>query len=399
MMTSARIELTRLDDDFFADPHRQYALLRAEQPVARVAHPSGWNFWLITRYDDVRAALTEPKLHKNGREFEALIGREGTIFTADFDRQMLSTDPPDHTRLRKLVSKAFTGRAIAKLRPRIEEITSGLLDAMDAGPLRVDLMEALAVPLPITVICELLGIPAADREKFRHWTNVLFDAKRGESYGDAQRAMGEYLSDLVDTKLAHPRDDMLSAIVKATENADRLTREEALGTAFLLLIAGHETTVNLIGNGTLALLNHPDQLAQLKADPALVPGAVEELLRYNSPLHLTTLRFTAEPTTLGGVEIPAGKVVLVSLAAANHDSEHYADPDSLDIRREASHLAFGHGIHYCLGAPLARLEGEIAFTRLLERFPNLALDADPAELVWRPSMLFRGLEALPVRVR
>jgi cytochrome P450 len=398
-MTGTQVEPIRLEEDFFSDPQRQYAILRRERPVVPVVAPSGWSYWLVTRYEDVRTALASPKLHKNGREYEAMIGQQDAGFDPVLDQQMLSADPPDHTRLRKLVNKAFTGRAIAALRPRIEEITAGLLDAMEAGPDRVDLLDAFAFPLPITVICELLGIPFEDRDDFRHWSNTLLQQGTEAAHQEAAHSMATYLGNLVNAKFAEPRDDMLSAIVQATEDSDRLSQQEAVGMAFLLLVAGHETTVNLIGNGTLALLNHPDQLAELKADPDLVPGAVEELLRYNGPINLATFRFTTEATTIGGVEIPAAQPVLVSLVSANRDADRYADADDLNVRREASHLAFGHGIHYCLGAPLARLEGQIAFTRLLARFPGLALDADPASLTWRPSTLIHGLEHLPVKLR
>ena len=398
-MTGTQTQPIWLDGDFISDPQRQYAVLRSEHPVARVTMPQGHSFWLVTRYEDVRAALTDPALHKNGRVYEAMIGQTEPGSPAALDEHMLSADPPDHTRLRKLVSKAFTARAIAALRPRIEEIAADLLDAMEKGPNTVDLLDAFAFPLPITVICELLGVPNVDRDEFRKWSNTLLQAGSSVDQQAAAQAMAGYLAALVEQKLANPADDVLSAIVQATENADRLSGSEAVAMAFLLLVAGHETTVNLIGNGTLALLGDPDQLAELTADPALAPGAVEELLRYNGPINMATFRFTAEATTIGGIEIPAGQMVLVSLAAANRDPDHYPEADRVDLRRAASHLAFGHGIHYCLGAPLARLEGEIAFTRLFERFPGLALDADPAELTWRPSTLLRGLERLPVRLR
>jgi cytochrome P450 len=311
---------------------------------------------------------------------------------------MLAADPPDHTRLRKLVGKAFTGRAIAALRPRIEQIAGELLDEMEAGPDRIDLLDAYAFPLPITVICELLGVPTDDRNDFRTWSNTLLQSADVAAHTAAGASMASYLTELVDERRARPTDDMLGAIVAASEDSDQLSRHEAISMAFLLLVAGHETTVNLIGTGTYALLRHPAQLDALRADPSLVPNAVEEFLRWDGPVHLATVRFTVEPTVIGGVEIPAGEVVLVSLTSANRDPSRWPDADQLDVRRQAaSHLAFGHGIHHCLGAPLARLEGDVAFTQLLARFPALSLDA--AELTWRPSTLIRGLTALPVRLR
>ena len=395
-MTSTTPARIMLDDDFLQDPQRQYTVLREEHPVARITTPQGFSFWLVTRYDDVRAALTNPALHKNGRAYEEMIGQDEPGTAVALDQHMLSADPPDHTRLRKLVSKAFTARAIAALRPRIEEIAAELLDAMEQGPDEVDLLDAYAFQLPITVICELLGVPTADRDKFRAWSSTLLQAGDAEDHQAAGQGLAGYLAALVEEKLADPAEDMLSAIVQATEDSDRLSGAEAVSMAFLLLVAGHETTVNLIGNGTLALLREPDQLARLVAEPELVPNAVEELLRYNGPINLATFRYTAEDTVLGELEIPAGQAVLVSLASANRDSDHYPGADQLDLRRAASHLAFGHGIHYCLGAPLARLEGEIAFTRLFERFPNLTLAEE--NLTWRPSTLIRGLERLPVRL-
>lgn len=401
-MTSAD-QYLRLGPEFYADPHADYAWLREERPVARVVTPLGSEVYLVTRYADARAALADPRLRKDNAEFRRLMderyGPSGRrTFQDALNEHMLAADPPDHTRLRKLVGKAFTGRAIAALRPRIEEIASSLLDEMEAGPDRVDLLDAYAFPLPITVICELLGVPLDDRDDFRGWSNTLLQSGAPAAHAEAGVAMASYLTGLVDERRERPTDDMLGAIVRATEDSDQLSRTEAISMAFLLLVAGHETTVNLIGTGTYALLRHPSQLDALRADPSLVPNAVEEFLRWDGPVHLATVRFTSSPTVVGGVEIPAGEVVLVSLTSANRDPRRYDAAEELDVRRQAAgHLAFGHGIHHCLGAPLARLEGEVAFTKLLERFPALALDAD--EFTWRPSTLIRGLDRLPVRLR
>ncbi|EXG81063.1 cytochrome P450 family protein [Cryptosporangium arvum] len=399
------MECLRLGPEFFTDPHADYSWIREQRPTSRVITPQGNEVWLVTRYADARAALADPALHKDNAEFHALAeARYGPIprheIKNEINSHMLAADPPDHTRLRKLVGKAFTARAIAALRPRIEEIAASLLDEMEAGPDRVDLLDAYAFPLPITVICELLGVSMGDRDDFRAWSNTLLQSADREAHTAAASSIAAYLTALVDERRAHPTDDMLGAIVAASAESDRLSRNEAISMAFLLLIAGHETTVNLIGTGTYALLRDPAQFAALRSDPALVPNAIEEFLRWDGPVHLATLRFTASPTVIGGVRIPAGEVVLVSLTSANRDPERWPDAETLDVRRPAtSHLAFGHGIHHCLGAPLARLEGEVAFTALLSRFPALALDADPSTLTWRPSTLIRGLDRLPVRLR
>jgi cytochrome P450 len=395
-----------LDAAFFADPHALYARLRVEEPVARAVTPVGLPVWLVTRYDDVREALTDPRLAKDADGFSRVLESKPlpsgsrVAFTQELNRHLLSTDPPDHTRLRKLVSRAFTVRAVAALRPQVEAIAGRLADRMAAGPAEVDLLDAFAFPLPMGVICELLGVPEGERTSFRRWSNTLL-ASDGtvDERTAAGTAMAGYLTALVAQKRARPADDVLSAIVAAAEDADRLSFDETVSMAFLLLVAGHETTVNLIGNGVLALLRRPDRLAELRADPALVPAAVEEFLRLDGPVNLATYRHTTAPVEVGGTTIPAGEVVLVSLASANRDPDHYAAPDELDLHREASHLAFGHGIHHCLGAPLARLEGEVAFRTLLARFPDLALAVDPGELTWRQSILMRGLTRLPVRLR
>jgi len=399
--------VVELDAGFFADPHDLYARLRAEDPVARARTPVGLPVWLVTRYDDARRALNDPRLAKDATGFARALDRhpvppEGrAVFAQELSRHMLSSDPPDHTRLRKLVNRAFTMRAIAGMRPRIEAIATGLADRMAAGPAEVDLLDAFAFPLPMSVICDLLGVPDAEREPFRRWSNTLLSSD-GEAVGRtaAGTAMAEYLTALVAEKRARPADDMLSAIVAASEDADRLSADETVSMAFLLLVAGHETTVNLIGNGVLALLSRPDRLAELRADLQLIPQAVEEFLRFDGPINLATFRHTTEPVEIGGVTIPPGEVVLVSLASADRDAGHFPAADDLDLHRDAAgHLAFGFGLHHCLGAPLARLEGEVAFRTLLARFPHLALAVEPDQLSWRSSILMRGLTRLPVRLR
>jgi cytochrome P450 len=314
---------------------------------------------------------------------------------------MLDTDPPDHERLRALVSKAFTPRLIERMRPRVQAIADGLLDAVqDSGGM--DLIDDYAFPLPITVIAELLGVPAEDRNNFREWSDAAVSGNASQEYLEEiliphMQAFTDYLRALFEEKHANPRDDLVSALVQAEEAGDKLSEDELLGMVFLLLVAGHETTVNLIGNGVLALLQHPDQLRKLKDDPSLIKPAVEELLRYDGPVETSTERFAREDVDMGGTVIPRGEMVLVVLAAADHDPERFSDPDDLDITRtDNRHLAFGKGIHHCLGAPLARMEGQIAISTLLRRMPNLRLKGSSESLSWRLGMILRGLRGLPV---
>jgi cytochrome P450 len=372
-----------------------------------VVLPRGLKVWAVTRYADAREALASQDLHKDMRPVQDLVARHntagtsGSAFGQDLAAHMLNSDPPDHTRLRRLVAATFTMRRVEQLRPRVEEITEDLLAGL-AGRDEADLVDDFAFPLPVTVISELLGVPYADRDDFRAWTAALLSTDGTEKIVEAGRAMAAYLRQLIAAKRATPVDDMLSALVHTRDetDGDRLTETELVSMAFLLLVAGHETTVNLIANGALALLNHPDQLAALRADPTLLPGAVEEFLRYDSPITNATLRYTVAPVEIGGVTIPAEEFVMIALASANRDDDRFAGADRLDVTRPAGgHLAFGHGIHFCLGAPLARLEGQLAIGRLLDRFPDLALAADPDDLRWRNSTLLRGLESLPVRLR
>ncbi|HEX3782599.1 MAG TPA: cytochrome P450 [Pseudonocardiaceae bacterium] len=400
--------VVQLGEGFTANPYVLYDLLRRERPVTRAQIPQTPPFWLVTRHQDVRAALADPRLYKDtsalARMLELAAGGNPRAArpALDVHDHMLNSDPPKHTRLRKLVSKAFTGRAIAQLRPRIQGLAETLAEAMvarlAAGRDSVDLIKEFAFPLPMTVICEILGVPDDRRTEFGVWSHTILSSSSAEEHIVATVAMGDYLAQLVADKREHPGEDILSAILAPDENADRLTDTEATSMASLLLVAGHETTVNLIGNGTLALLRHPEQLAHLRADPALLPGAVDEFLRLDSPVNVATTRFTAQPVTIGGTTIPAGQVVLLGIGSANRDPSLFERPDDLDIERDRTgSLAFGHGIHYCLGAPLARLEGEIAFRVLLDKFPTLALAAEPDDLAWHNSILLRGLAHLPVR--
>ncbi|MFF4407210.1 cytochrome P450 [Streptomyces sp. NPDC001262] len=388
---------------FEQNPHLLYSALRAEAPVSKVTAPGGLGVWMVTRHEDARPALSSTKLSKNVEVGQKVIEQNTDseemrlMFATELSAHMLNSDPPVHTRLRKLVNKVFTPRAVERLRPRIEEVTTDLLDAMERAG-RVDLMSAFAAPLPIAVICELLGVPLLDQDRFRGWVAAQLSGDP-ERLAEAAPALLGYLDELVASKRANPSDDLLTDLVHASDGDDKLSAQELVSMAFLLLVAGHETTVNLIGNGVFALLRHPDQLAALRADRSLLPGAIEEFLRYEGPVNTASLRFTTEPVELGGVVIPENQLVVVAIASANRDEDQFPGGDKLDITRETGgHLAFGHGIHYCVGAPLARLEAEIAFGRLLDRFPDIQLDVDEGDVRWKPGTVLRALQALPVRV-
>jgi cytochrome P450 len=313
----------------------------------------------------------------------------------------LFVDPPDHKRLRGLVSKAFTPRLIEQMRGRVQAVADALLDRVQEKG-AMDLIDDYAYPLPITVIAELLGVPADDRYKFREWAVTAASGNRTQEYTEKvlvphMRAFTDYLRAMFEEKRKNPEDDLISALVRAEEAGDKLSEDELLGTLFLLLVAGYETTVNLIGNGTLALLQHPDQLQKLRNDPSLIKGAIEELLRYDGPFEISTERIAREDVIIGETLIPKGEVVMTVIAAADRDPERFSEPDTLKVTRVGNkHLAFGKGIHYCLGAPLARMEGQIAIGTLLRRMPNLRLKGSPESLTWRPGLIFRGLQGLPV---
>ncbi|MFF3608755.1 cytochrome P450 [Streptomyces sp. NPDC002463] len=388
------IELGEYGADFTANPYPYYAKLREAGPVHEVRMPDGFQFWLIVGHDEARAALADQRLAKSPSVIGVRPPEEDVIGV-----HLLSADAPDHTRLRRLVTAEFTGRRVESLRPRIERLTHELADAMEPAG-RADLVDAYAFPLPITVICELLGVPAEDRDTFRGWSNELVTPTGERGILDALEGFGGYLDGLIeDKRAAGPADDLLSGLIAArAEDGDRLSGPELRAMAYLLLIAGHETTVNLISNTVRNLLTHPEQLAALRADPDLLDGTIEESLRYDGPVETATFRVTREPVTIGDTVIPAGQSVIVGIGASDRDPARFPEPDRFDIRRDTrGHLAFGHGIHYCLGAPLARLEGRIALRTLLDRFPLLELDQEPASLDWLPGMLMRGTRRLPVR--
>ncbi|MFF4359102.1 cytochrome P450 [Streptomyces sp. NPDC001604] len=389
------IDLGEFGDGFREDPHPVYAQLRERGPVHRVRLPAPdehHETWLVVGYEEARAALADPRLAKDG-------SRIGMVFLDEelIGKYLLGADPPQHTRLRALVSRAFTMRRVEELRPRIRQITDELLDEMLPRG-RADLVDSFAYPLPITVICELLGVPEMDRTQFRRMSTEAVAPTSADSEHDAFVRLAEYLTELIeDKRCAGPSGDLLSDLIRTTaEDGDRLSPGELRGMAFILLIAGHETTVNLIGNAVHALLTHRDQLAAVHADLSLVDGVVEETLRYEGPVENATFRFAAEPLEIGGTRVEKGDFVMVGLTAADRDGLRCPAPDHFDIHRDTrGHLAFGHGIHYCLGAPLARLEARTAIRTLLQRAPGLALDAPPGD--WLPGMLMRGVRSLPVR--
>ena len=401
-MTDA-IPMAAFDEDsYYQDPAGFFARLRESRPVAPVPLAGRGRAWFITRDADVRAALADPRLANDVRHFPGGARQRPSEAAGGVHAHLLNTDPPVHTRLRRLVWKAFTPRRVARLRPRVQEIAAGLLDEMEAAGGVTDLLAAYGRPLPGAVLCELLGVPEADRG----WISAAVEdyATPGEA-DRVTRLLAAYLTELIAARRADPRDDLLSALalvrddVSEDGSGDGLTDTEARSLAFQIIMGGFGTTVNLIGNGTLALLSHPRELARLRADPSLLPAAVEELLRFTSPLNHATDRFTTQDMTVGDVVIPAGEWVFMAISSANRDPDRFPDPDRLDLGRDTTgHLAFGHGIHYCLGASLARVEAEVALGALLARFPALSLAVPPAELRWRPESLMHGLEALPVRL-
>jgi cytochrome P450 len=384
-----------------ADPYPYYARLRASDPVHWADQFGGW---ILTRYADVVTVLRSP--NTSAERTDAAKQRVGPEFHSMYELRshaMLNADPPRHTRLRLLVNKAFTPRTVERLEPFVQQFVGQVLDAAQARG-RMDVMAELAFPLPATVIAEMLGVPAQDRDRFKQWSDdstaavgnlpstLSSDVLRKSL--TAMEQLQAYFRGIIAQRRAEPRDDLLSALVKAQEEGDRLSDDELLANSVLLLNAGHETTTNLLGNGTLALLRHPDQLRRLRDDPSLIPSAVEEFLRYDSPVQFTS-RILKADMELRGKKLKAGQIVLLLLAAANRDPEQFPDPDRLDVGRpDNKHVAFGLGSHFCLGAPLARLEGRLVFEALLRRAPGMRLDGPPPK--YRQNFNLRGLEALQV---
>lgn len=385
------------DADFYRDRYPFYARARTRCPVLKLPADAAPEAWLVTGYAEAREALTHPNLSKNASQFFAAHPNGRSVHPA-LSKHMLNTDPPEHTRLRKLVTKAFTTGAVNRLRPSIQQLTNDLLDRWQPSA-PIDAMATFAIPLPVAVICELLGVPERDRATVSEWASAHFATGQHDRIDAASRSLADYLTRLITTKRRTPDDSLLTDLIAARDGNDQLSEDELVALAYLLVLAGHETTTNLIGNSLLALLQHPDQLRRLREQPDLVPAAIDELLRYDAPASIATFRYTTAPTRLGDVDIPADAIVHVSAGAANRDPARYPDPDRLDLDRDATgHLAFGHGIHRCLGAPLAQAEAEIALRAVLTRFPDLRLAVLPGQLAWRQARLVRGLIELPVLV-
>ena len=378
------------------DPYPTYAKLRGRDPVHRSRLMDQWVF---SRYADVDAILRDHRHFSSDPRKRAASRRRGSLPNVE-EPSMLFLDPPDHTRLRALVNKAFTPRAVAALEPHIHELMTTLLDAAD-DPSAFDLMEAVAKPLPVIVIAEMLGIPPEDRAQFAVWSDQrarilepTLSPEERETADAAMRSLDDYLMPIISERKADPKDDIISALAQAEEEGDKLTEREVLIMLRLLLVAGNETTTNLIGNGMLALLRHPDQLAALREDPGLIPSAVEEMLRFDSPVQVD-MRTVLDDCDVNGFPLRRGDSVVMLLGSANRDPDQFEAPDRLDVRpREQNHLAFGRGIHHCLGAPLARLEGRVVLEALIERFGSMRLLEDRP--VFRNSVVLRGLTSLPV---
>jgi len=407
-MSDTVLEFNPFLPEVHSDPYPAYAQLRELDPVHKGMFPG---VWILTRYADCLLILRDPRFSSDSRKselfelFREMVGQQSPgLLEENRARSMLFVDPPDHTRLRTLVNKAFTPRVVESLRPHMQDIVDELLTAvLEAGSGTMDVVADLAYPLPIRVICEMLGVPPEDREVFRQWSSDLvvsldpiISVELFERANRAAEAFTDYFLGLIRDRRAHPRSDLLSGLIQAEDEGRSLTEDELISTCILLLVAGHETTVNLIGNGVLSLLRHPQEMGQLRAEPSLIRTAVEELLRYDAPVQLTG-RTVLEDMEIGGRPIDKGHQVVAVLGAANRDPAQFPDPDRLDLgRNDNRHLAFGSGIHFCLGAPLARAEGQVAIATLLRRVPRIEL-ATEEELEWRETVTLRGLKSLPVR--
>jgi cytochrome P450 PksS len=402
MMNTAQ-QVNILSPQFKANPFPLLAHLRMEQPVRRVTLPDKTPVWLVTRYEDVKMLLTDERFAKS--RYNALTPEQlrkqpwvPPMFRP-LERTMIDLDPPDHTRLRRLVHKAFTPHLVERMRKRVQTLANELLDAVSRKG-EMDLIRDYALLLPMTIITEILGVPIQDRDKFHKWSKVIVSVNQFNANWRVIPAIwkfNRYLRRFFKVRRDDLRDDLVSALIQGEEIGDRLSEDELLAMVFLLLVAGHETTVNLIGSGMLELLQHPDQMEKLRRDPSLIKSAVEELLRYTAPVFMSTERYAREEVTIHRVTIPRGEMALGVIGSANRDETVFDNPDTLDITREPNkHLSFGQGIHYCLGAALARLEAQIAINTLLDRMPDLRLKGFLESLRWRRSLILRGLEALPV---
>ncbi|MEQ9379395.1 MAG: cytochrome P450 [Pirellulales bacterium] len=405
MSTAHQVKINIVACEFKADPHPEYARLRAEQPVCPIKLPDKRTVWLVTRYEDAVKVLTDERFVKNpANALPDKTAKQPWVprFARPLLRNLLTIDKPEHTRLRALANTAFTPRTVEQMRDRIQTVTSDLLRGLH-GRQRFDLMRDFALPIPTTVIAEMLGVPPGDHEKFNRWSNSIVETTANR-WGivralPAALSLMRYIRALIKDRQDNPRDDLTSELVNAEIDGERLDDDDLLSLIGLLFVAGHETTVNLIGTGVLALLQHPEQLELLRNDPELIKPAVEELLRFSSPVDVGTERYASEDLTVGDVTIPAGSLVGVAIGSANRDGCPFHNPERLNITREPNkHIAFGLGPHYCTGASLARLEGQVAIASLLEAAPKIRLDVEPQKLRWRAGLIMRGLESLPVAV-
>jgi len=386
---------------FIDDPYPVYGRMRDDDPVSRVPSPHGFDMWTLARYDDVKASMTDPRLSRDLRHAPPGV----VAYTGGTDlltnKNLLSVDPPDHTRMRKLVQSAFTVRRVRDLEDWITDLIDRLLEGM-VGRERVDLVHAFGFALPLTVICRMLGIPVAHRPRFRRWMDGLVMSGAGSAatqrLRESQRGLGEYCLELIRRKRAEPADDLMTTLVQAMDTHGALTEEELVGVTFHLIIAGHETTVGLLTSGAMLMLTRPEQRELLAERPDLWPQAVEEVMRFEAPLGVS-LAIAMEDVTYSGVTVPKGEVVAGMLASANRDPRRFTEPDEFDVTRsDIAHLGFGAGIHRCVGAPLALAEARIALPALLARFPDMALAVDQRDLRWMPTPLFRQLQQLPVHL-
>lgn len=401
--------LERFPDDFMQDPYPILEKFRKAGRVHHVIFPHGADVWLVTRYDDVRRLLSDPKVSKDGRRMNELFAKHMGVyvegekpdvgFDDDLSYHMLNSDPPDHTRLRSLVSKSFTLRKMEGYRPRIQQLVEEMLDTI-AEKKEVDLVAEYAQPLPINIICDVLGIPFDDREMFARWAIQLVGAGQPpEVVEAASKSVYEYGMQVIKEKRRNPGDDMMSALAQGT-GEDRLSDIELIAMIFLFTVAGHITSQHTLANGVLSLLKHPDQLALLRENPSMIPSAIDELMRYDGAVGVATFRFTAEEVTIGDVTIPPDEIMALSILSAHRDETRWG-PDANELkvtRRPNGVLGFGHGIHFCIGQPLAKIQTEVGLTRLLARFPHLRLTADPSTLTWESSTLLRGVQTVPVSV-
>lgn len=391
--------------EFFTDPgpspHAATAELRAKCPVHRIDNPPGAQAYAVFGNKVIGEAFLDPRLSKQTENLPAQY-REKAATSMLMERNLVFSDPPEHTRLRKPISRSFLPDKVAKLCPRIQDIADDLIDDFpETG--EIDLLSTFALPLPLTTICEYLGIPVEDQPLFQHWSYIISQDPLRHAEGElkaASRDFANYFTTLVAQRRTEPRNNLLNDLISARDE-NVFTEKELISTLFLVIAGGHKTVANMLGNGMALLLRHPEQLAMLRTTPALIPSAVEEMLRYEGPAAWAAPRFAVEDMQLGGVPIPKGSFVHLSLAGAGHDPDVYDGPERFDITRSPNHhLSFGYGAHFCVGAPLARLQGEIAFCTLLRRLPDFELAVAPEELVWlADDSRSRGLESLPVRLR